>query len=94
LLRGDSPFSAAERELIGAYVSGLNGCNYCHAIHSQTAIALGIRTATIAHVFSNSRNEHLDLRMQPVLDFVHKLTLSRDMIAPYMTPRLSAVYST
>jgi AhpD family alkylhydroperoxidase len=32
LLRGDSPFSAAERELIGAYVSGLNGCNHCRAV--------------------------------------------------------------
>jgi hypothetical protein len=32
LLRGDSPFSAGERELIGAYVFGPNGCNYCHAV--------------------------------------------------------------
>src|SRR5439155_8589721 len=31
LLRGESPFSAAERELIAAYVSGLNSCNYCRA---------------------------------------------------------------
>jgi uncharacterized peroxidase-related enzyme len=82
LLRGDSPFSAAERELIAAYVSGLNNCNYCHAVHSQTAIALGIGTATLAHLFSDSRNEHLDPRMQPVLNFVHKLTLSPDTIAP------------
>src|SRR5215813_7090207 len=43
LLRGDSPFCAAERELIAAYVAGLNNCNYCHAVHSQTAITLGIR---------------------------------------------------
>src|SRR5260370_36431418 len=76
LLRGDSPFSAAERELIAAYVSGLNKCNYCHAIHSQTAIALGIGAETIAHMLSDSRNEHVDLRLRPVLAFLRKLRLS------------------
>lgn len=35
LLRGESPFSAAERELIAAYVSGLNNCNYCRARNSR-----------------------------------------------------------
>jgi len=39
LLRGDSPLSSAERELIAAYVSGLNNCNYCRAVHSQAAIS-------------------------------------------------------
>jgi uncharacterized peroxidase-related enzyme len=76
LLRGDSPFSAAERELIAAYVSGLNNCTYCRAVHSQTAIALGIGAETIVQMFSNSRDEHVDVRMQPVLAYVHKLTLS------------------
>jgi len=28
LLRGSSPFTEAERELIAVYVSGLNGCRY------------------------------------------------------------------
>src|SRR2546430_13592058 len=41
LLRGDSPFSAADREMIAAYVSALNKCEYCRAVHSQTAVALG-----------------------------------------------------
>jgi uncharacterized peroxidase-related enzyme len=76
LLRGDSPFSAAERELIAAYVSGLNNCNYCYAVHSQTAVALGIGAEAIAHMLSKSRNDHVDLHMQPVLAYVRKLTLS------------------
>jgi AhpD family alkylhydroperoxidase len=37
LLRGPSPFTAAERELIAAYVSGVNQCRYCHAVHAATA---------------------------------------------------------
>ena len=76
LLRGDSPFSAAERELIAAYVSGLNNCNYCRAVHSQTAVALGIGAKTVADTVSSAPHKDVDLRMRPILDFVRTLTLS------------------
>jgi AhpD family alkylhydroperoxidase len=32
----------AERELIAAYVAGLNACGYCHGIHIAVAEAFGI----------------------------------------------------
>jgi uncharacterized peroxidase-related enzyme len=76
LLRGESPFSAAEREVIAAYVSNLNNCNYCRAVHSQTAVALGIAGETITHILSNSLDRNGDTRVRPVLTFVRKLTLS------------------
>jgi uncharacterized peroxidase-related enzyme len=76
LLRGDSPFTAGERELIAAYVSSLNNYSYCRAVHSQTAVALRIQADTISEIFSASDLEHLDERMRPVLAFVRKLTLS------------------
>ena len=41
LLRRPSPFTEGERELIAAYVSGLN-CRYCHGVYSATAELLGI----------------------------------------------------
>ena len=69
LLRGESPFSPAERELIAAYVSGLNNCDYCRAVHSQTAVALGMKASALY-------GEDIDPRMGPVLKFVRKLTLS------------------
>ena len=47
LLRGASPFTEGERELIAAYVSGLNGCRYCHAVHTATAERLGIAPGAI-----------------------------------------------
>lgn len=80
LLRGESPFSAAERELIAAYVSGLNNCNYCRAVHSQTAVALGIDADAISEILSGSGLEHVDQRMRPVLAFVRKLTRSPSKI--------------
>jgi uncharacterized peroxidase-related enzyme len=39
LLRGPSSLTRGERELIAAYVSGLNDCNYCSSAHSAYAAA-------------------------------------------------------
>jgi uncharacterized peroxidase-related enzyme len=40
LLRGDSTLSRGERELIAAYVSRGNECEYCAASHGASAAAL------------------------------------------------------
>ncbi|QIP15449.1 peroxidase-related enzyme [Spirosoma aureum] len=40
LLRGDSPLSQAERELIATYVSARNNCNFCTQSHAAAARAL------------------------------------------------------
>lgn len=37
LLRGDSPLGAGERELIAAYVSVRNGCQFCTGTHGAAA---------------------------------------------------------
>lgn len=42
LMRGESLLSVAERELIAAYVSGLNACPYCHGVHAATARRFGV----------------------------------------------------
>src|ERR1051325_484117 len=76
LLRSESSFNVAERELIAAYVSGLNHCDYCFAIHSQIAIALGIPANTIDQMFTDPENVGIDARMRPILALARKLTLS------------------
>ena len=40
LLRGESPLSAADRELIAAYVSYLNNCEFCYQSHAAAARCL------------------------------------------------------
>ena len=77
LLRGESPFSVAQRELIAAYVSGLNACAYCHGVHTQTAIALGVDPNLLNDLLSNPETAHVEESMRPVLAFVRKLTLAR-----------------
>jgi len=39
LLRGPNTMTRGERELIGAYVSALNGCQYCASSHGACAAA-------------------------------------------------------
>lgn len=37
ILRDRSPLTVATRELIAAYVSGLNACTYCHGSHCPSS---------------------------------------------------------
>ncbi|MEE8545494.1 MAG: carboxymuconolactone decarboxylase family protein, partial [Alphaproteobacteria bacterium] len=37
VMRGPCQLSEGERELIAAYVSGLNACTYCLGVHAATA---------------------------------------------------------
>ncbi len=80
LLRGDSPLTAAERELIAAYVSGLIDCNFCRSMHSQIAVDLGMSPEVVAKMLSKPHKADIDPRMRPVFDFVRKLTLSPEKI--------------
>ncbi|HEY2960400.1 MAG TPA: carboxymuconolactone decarboxylase family protein [Actinomycetota bacterium] len=64
-----SPFSVAERELIAAYVSGLNACDYCHCVHSATAQAFGLDEGLVAALLDVDAAP-IDARMRPVLRYV------------------------
>ena len=48
LLRGPSPFTEGERELIAAYVSALNECRCCRGVHTTTAERLGSAQGAVA----------------------------------------------
>lgn len=74
LLRGPSPFTVAERELIAAYVSGLNACAYCHGVHRMTAERFGVPEGLIAALLEDLDAAPIDRRMKPVLRYVGKLT--------------------
>lgn len=74
LLRGPSPFSEAERELIAAYVSALNGCRYCRAVHTATAERLGITNGLVAQLIEEFDTAPVDPKMKPVLRYARRLT--------------------
>ena len=72
LLRRPSPFTEGERELIAAYVSGLN-CRYCHGVYSATAELLGIKRELVDSRIDIDGAD-VDPKMRPVLRYARKLT--------------------
>ncbi len=76
VMRGPSAFSAGERELIAAFVSGLNACQFCHGIHSHTAAAYGVDLGLFEDLIADVDAADVAPNLKPVLQFVRKLTLS------------------
>jgi uncharacterized peroxidase-related enzyme len=74
LLRGPSPYSEAERELIAAFVSGLNSCRYCHGVHTATAERLGVKPGVINRLLTGADSAPIPENLRPVLAFAQKLT--------------------
>lgn len=74
LLRGPSPFTHGERELIAAYVSRLNHCRYCHAVHTATAERLGVPVGAVDRLAANISFALIPEKMEPILRFAAKLT--------------------
>jgi uncharacterized peroxidase-related enzyme len=82
LLRGPSPLTVAERELIAAYVSGLNACRYCHGVHAATAQAFGIGEGALGALLADVTTAPVAERMKPILRYAGKLTLTPANITP------------
>ena len=74
LMRGPSPFSIGERELIAAYTSGLNSCRYCHGVHAKVAEGFGISQEIFDGLFEDLDNALVEPRWKPLLKYVRKLT--------------------
>jgi uncharacterized peroxidase-related enzyme len=74
VMRGESPFTVAEREFIAAYVSGLNSCSYCHGVHTVAAEACGVPVGQIPTAVIDVDDADVPDRMKPVLRYVAKLT--------------------
>ena len=75
-MRGPSPFTQGQRELIAAYVSGLNACDYCHGTHVGVAEACGVAPGLIKELLHDIETAPVDARMKPILRYAWKLTLT------------------
>ncbi len=74
LLRGESPLSIGERELIAGFVSGLNACAFCFGSHKIIASRFGIDEALIDALVADIDTAPVDEKLKPVLHYVKKLT--------------------
>jgi uncharacterized peroxidase-related enzyme len=75
IMRQPSELSAGEREVIAAYVSGLNACRYCHGVHSVTAENFGIDPALLTRMIDDLERSGLEDKWLPLMAYVRKLTL-------------------
>lgn len=76
VLRGGSDWSVAERELMAAYVSGLNACGFCQASHTMIAELHGINADILKGLLEDSSHQALTPRLAAVLAYLRKLTLT------------------
>ena len=74
VLRKDSEFSPAERELIAAYVSMFNSCQFCYGTHEAVATALGVGKVVLKALETDLASAPIDERLRPVFALAKKLT--------------------
>lgn len=82
ILRDPSPLTVAERELIAAYVSGLNACTYCQGAHWVAAEMFGVESELIDALMTDPETAPVEPGLKPILAYVRKLTLSPSRIGP------------
>ena len=76
ILRGESDWSVAERELMAAYVSGLNACGFCHDAHRMIAELHGIDPDRFETLVEDPGQAGLEARLTATLSYLEKLTLN------------------
>ena len=82
ILRGASPLTPAQRELIGAYVSSLNACQYCYGGHRAAAELFGIAPETIDGLIRDLPSAPMEDKLRPIFSYVRKLTLTPAKMMP------------
>ena len=73
VLRSDGHLSIAERELIAAYVSGLNACTFCFGSHEIYARAFGIKEGVVESLLDDIETARVEDRLNPIFAYLKEL---------------------
>ncbi len=83
LLRGSSPLSSAERELIAAFVSHLNGCQFCMQSHAAAARHLfDEKKHLVDELLKNQHADALSPKMNALLLIAAKVQHNGKSVTP------------
>lgn len=83
LLRGESPLSEAERELIAAYVSRRNNCMFCMSSHAAAARCLyGDEANVVDEVLQNGTQANISDKMKALLYIAGKVQILGKEVTP------------
>lgn len=73
VMRSEGALTVGERELIAAYVSGLNACTFCYGSHTIYALAFGVPEGQLEQLIENVEAADVDPKLKPLLAYVAKL---------------------
>jgi uncharacterized peroxidase-related enzyme len=83
LLRGESPLSEAERELIAAYVSHLNSCMFCMRSHAAAARCLyGDEKNIVDDVLNDMQHSDVSDKLKALLHIAGKVQVPGKEVLP------------
>ena len=74
IMLAEGPLSAAEREIIAAYVSGLNACSFCFRGHKAIAEIFGVEEGLIDRLIEDPDRVDLSPKLKAALVYAKKLT--------------------
>lgn len=89
-MRGPSAWSVADRELMAAYVSQVNGSAFCTAAHTATASRAGQDGPMVAAVLADLESAPVGESLRATLRMLGKLTAEGKLSAGDMREVLSA----
>lgn len=75
LMRGEGVIAIKDREMLAAFVSGLNECAFCHGVHEATALRFGVQSGALEALLSDVDTADVDASIKPLFVFAKKLTL-------------------
>lgn len=82
LLRGPSPLSSGEREIIASYVSYQNNCHFCHTSHGASAAHhFDGDLSLIDEIKNNFETTDISIKLQSLLDIAGKVQKSGKEVA-------------
>lgn len=70
----DGPLHQGDRELIAAYVSALNACQYCADSHLNAAEAFGVDPNLLTEILKDVETATVEAPLKPLLMYIAKLT--------------------
>jgi uncharacterized peroxidase-related enzyme len=73
ILRAEGEFSIGVRELIAAYVSGLNACRFCYGSHRVYSEIFGVPRGLVDALLADIDSAPVEERLKPVFAYVKKL---------------------
>ena len=76
IMRGPSPFTPAEREIMAAYVSGLNACAFCAGSHQAVATQFGVAPDLFDQLLTDVNTAPIREPLKPIFQYLRKLTLT------------------